>query len=87
LAILSCAIFAIKAVYSRWHFNLYNDDKKVLGKGIAIVAHKAMIEVMMGVTLCFIPFEDDFDRYLKILVSVIVGYLIFIPLSRKWIFN
>ncbi|CAD8189640.1 unnamed protein product [Paramecium octaurelia] len=94
--ILSCAIFAIKSVYSRWHFNLYNDDKKELGRCNSMVAHKAIIEIFMGFTLCFIPnmisYLDNrqleyFDQYFAIMMVIIVVYQIIIYTSRKWIFG
>ncbi|CAK63556.1 unnamed protein product (macronuclear) [Paramecium tetraurelia] len=94
--ILSCAIFAIKSVYSRWHFNLFNDNKEELGRSNSMVAHKAIIEIFMGFTLCFIPnmisyFNNKqyeyFDQYFVIMLVIIVTYLILIYSSRKQIFG
>ncbi|CAD8082976.1 unnamed protein product [Paramecium sonneborni] len=96
LVILSCAIFAIKSVYSRWHFNLYNDDKKELGRCNSMIAHKTILEIFMGFTLCFIPniinYLDNqqyeyFDQFFAIMFVIIVSYMAIIYTSRKWIFG
>ncbi|CAD8171127.1 unnamed protein product [Paramecium pentaurelia] len=96
LVILSCAIFAIKSVYSRWHFNLFNDDKNELGRCNSMVAHKSIIEIFMGFTLCFIPNIisyidnqqfDYFNQYFTIMLVIIVIYLMIIYTTRRWIFG